>query len=124
MPIYREKKDKLSLKLSAENSKVTLTMNTYNGTESGLSWKFDNAYHNGKKGVAVELSTTSKLKGNTLKFNGSSNNPDKGKIKIEYVITEENGGSLVYIFPDDYTGDAAYDTAELDPSNAFQIKFF
>lgn len=123
MAIYNEKPEKLSLSLSSSSNKVTLTLNTYHGTVSGVSWIFNDIDFRSKKGEPVEMGTAAQLKGKTIYFDGSSNNPSNGKIKVECIIKEENGNTLTYIFPDDFEGSPAFDTTDAHPANSFEVKF-
>jgi len=88
-----------------------------------LTWIFNDDDFEGEKGKFVTIGSASELKGKTVSFHDSSNNPDALKIKKEYIISEENGNTLTYTFPDDYTGENAFDEENKNPSNSFKVKF-
>jgi len=119
---YVEKEGKLVFRISGLNNPVQIKVDCQYGTLSKVSF-----FHNGLETVGCGEEDTigagQNLKHHTIEFNGASGNPDGGKIKIIHTIYETGGNSLVYTFPDDYTGKPPYDLNDQEPSYVFTVNF-
>jgi hypothetical protein len=122
MASYKEKKDKLNLNVSDSNNMVKIQVDCNTGTVVAVSYRGEviKTVHCGK---IEDLGEAKNLKGRTLKFVGDANNPDNGTINVQHKIYEEGGESVIYTFPDDYTGDPKYDSTDNHPLYKFSINY-
>lgn len=122
MPIYEEIEDKLKLNVSDTNQSVKISVDSYHGTVASVS--FDNGIiKTVHAGETTEVGKASELKGKSIEFSCSANNPDGDQIKITHTIFENEGNAIIYSFPDDYTGTNNYDNSDENPSYAFLVTF-
>ena len=122
MAIFTEKSDKLNLSVSGTDNLVKITVNCFNGTLNKLSfyWKKSRLVSCGQ---TIEIDTAKELKNKKIEFTGLASNPGADNIKIEHLIFEENGNTIRYIFPDEYTGTPAFDNNESTPTYTFIVNF-
>lgn len=122
MPVYKELEQRNILEVSGSNNPVYFRVDCQYGTIAEVSFGY-----NGLKtvgcGEEIILDSASKLKGLKITFNGGSGNPDGGRIKIIHTFYEKDGKKLLYIFPDDYTGNPAFDENDKEHSYKFYVKF-
>jgi hypothetical protein len=122
MPIYKEDENRNILQVSGTANPVYLKVDCQYGTFAEVT--FD---HNGLKtagcGEEISIGPASELKGLKITFNGSSGNPEGGRIRIIHTFYEKGGLPLVYIFPDDYTGTPPFDENDKEPSYKFYVKY-
>ncbi|OFX28206.1 MAG: hypothetical protein A2X08_10515 [Bacteroidetes bacterium GWA2_32_17] len=122
MSVYKEKKEKNILTISNLNNPIKLKVDCQYGTISEVTFN-----HNELKTVGCGenkiVGSASELKGKTINFNGASGNPSGGQIKIIHTIYEEGGNELIYIFPDNYSGNPYFDENDQEPSYKFYINF-
>jgi len=122
MPIYEENADKLNLAVSDSEQSVKITIDSYHGTVASVS--FDNGtIKTVNNGETLEVGKASELKGRSLEFSGSANNPDGDEIKITHTIFEVEDQPLTYTFPEDYTGTNSHDSSDENPTYVFVINF-
>lgn len=122
MAIYKEKKEKLNLNVSNSNNEVKISVDCYNGTTTQVSIDTGSLVIAGCSETKV-IEKASFLKGKTLEFSCAANNPDSNQIKVIHKIFEAGGNEITYIFPDDYTGEPAYDKNDDNPSYTFYVNF-
>ncbi|MBE0573609.1 hypothetical protein IH575_01765 [Candidatus Dojkabacteria bacterium] len=122
MPVFREKSDKLNLILSNGSNDVKIKVDCYYGTQVSVSF-----YHKSlvtlSCGNTKKIENSNSLKGKSITFNGAANNPNGGQIKIIHTIWEENGNSIEYAIPEDFSGEIAWDSNNINPSYEFQVNF-
>jgi hypothetical protein len=120
MAVYIEKKEKLNLFLSDSDNEVKITVNCYYGAMAAVSF-----YQDGLKtvrcGETKVIGKASELKGKSVEFNGKANNPGGNNVKVEHKIHEVSENSIIYIFPDDYTGSPDYDPNDENPNYKFFV---
>ncbi len=122
MPIYEENENKLNLDVSDSEQLVKITIDSYHGTVASVS--FDHGtIKTVNGGETLEIGKASELKGSSLEFTGSANNPDGNDIKIRHTIFEFEDQPLIYTFPDDYTGTNNYDSSDENPTYVFLVNF-
>ena len=122
MPIYEENEDKLNLDVSDSEQSVKITVDTYHGTVASVS--FDNGtIKTVNGGETLEIGKASELKGRSLEFSGSANNPDGDEIKITHIVFEDDNQPIIYTFPEDYTGTNNYDSSDENPTYVFLVNF-
>jgi hypothetical protein len=122
MPIYKEKKEKLTLEIISNERPVNIRVACYYGTTSEISY-----YLNDLKevpiGEEVKLGTGSELKGKRLLFTSAASNKDGLEIKLDFTLTQEGTEPLTYTFPEDYTGTPDFNTEDQEPTHQFHVKF-
>lgn len=120
--IFTEKADKNILTVSTTGKLVNITVDCQYGTLASVSF-----YHKELKtarcGESKIVGTDQDLKGKTIEFNGSAGNPANGQLKIIHTFRETDGNELIYTFPDDYSGNPAYNGNTPQISYAFYVKF-
>jgi len=118
MSIYKEQKNKLNLDLSDSEKKVKIKIDCYNGTIGSVSF-----YHNNPKtlkcGQTRVIGKAKDLKNKNIEFNGAANNPDGEDIKIVHTIFEENGETITYSFPENFSGNPDFDPNDEHPDYKF-----
>lgn len=122
MSIYKEKKERLNLKLSDSDNDVNITVDCFNGTVASVTFKNPKILEV-HCGETKRIGKSSGLRGKTIKFSGAANNPDGNKIKITHKIFEVGKDQITYTFPDDYSGVPPYDNNDDNPSYTFYVNF-
>ena len=112
--MFTEKKDKLNLNVSNSNNEIKISVDCFNGTIAEVSVDPGNLIIVGC-GEKKVIGIASALKGQTLEFNGSANNPNNNPIKVSHKIFEVGGNEITYTFTDDNTNSTA--------SYTFFVKF-
>lgn len=120
--IYREKGDKLTLFLSQNENAVKIKIKCFNCTFGKLRFHF-NDFIGVDFGETKVIGKSNLLKDKTIKFKAVAQNMDENNIKIIHTIYEENGNSLSYTFPDDYTGTPQYNNSSQIIDYEFTVKF-
>ena len=121
MPVYIEKKDKLKLKVSNTDKQIKIKVECYNGTIVTVKF-FDNIFKNVYCGETRVIGTAAELKGKTLIFTGIAKNPNGEIVKIKHTIFEVGGNKVTYTFPDGYTGEPDFNSADPLPDYHFFLK--
>lgn len=121
MPIYKELEIRNILQISGSGNPVLFKVDCQYGTIAEVTFDY-----NGLKtvgcGEELIIGSASELKGLKITFNGSSGNPEGKRIKIIHTFYEKGGNTLIYAFPDDYTGVPPFDENDSEPSYKFYLK--
>ncbi len=122
MSVYDEKMDKFSFITSNSGKPVKLKVETHYGTLVSVALKKESTItvHEDEE---KEIGNNGDLKGKTMIFAGVSGNPDNGQIKIIHTISQQDGNTISYTFPDDYTGSPNFNNSDKQPSYFFYVKF-
>jgi len=132
MPIYKEKKDKLKLNISDSEESVKITVDTYHGTNVSVRVSLSGEINkkvpdpdnpDDDTNNTIVIGKASDLIGKTIRFTGSARNPDGDQIKVSHSIFEGDDNSLIYTFPNDYTGTNNYANSDQVPTYRFYVTF-
>lgn len=132
MPIYREKTDKLNFTIHDNGNPVTIKVDCFYGTVAKVSFINPPVIVFPPRslgcGETKDIGNYQILKDKSVVFKGGANNPGKEagedqQISILHTVSQEGGQTLVYNFPDDYTGHPAFDTRDQHPDFEFNINF-
>lgn len=120
--VYREKDEKLELQVSGSEAEVSLKVTCYHGTIVKVSYSNlgPKTLSCGEKGNVGKENT---LKGARRLYTGSGNNPLEGKFRVVHEFSAPGGVKLTYTFPDDYTGENAFDESDENPTFQFIMNY-
>ncbi len=121
MPVYKEQEDKLTFNLADTDEEVTITLTDYQGTRVSVSYGFPPKRVNNDSPNGV-VGTYATLKGKTITFTGSANNPLENNNRVKHTI-QRGTQVLDYTFSDDYTGAPDYEDTSGNISYQFKVKF-
>ncbi|MCF7911504.1 MAG: hypothetical protein K9M99_03170 [Candidatus Cloacimonetes bacterium] len=112
----------LKLELSGFDNSVEIDIFCYNKIDVGIVY--------GDESISIgcreenPIGNSKELKGTTITFCCTVNNPFEREIKVKHIIREKGGNTKTYTFPGDYDG-----TPQFENDNGktcyyeFQVKF-
>ncbi len=121
MSEYIEQSDKYTFPTSSHR-KVNFSVDCHHGTIAEVSF-FNDELKTVGCGEQITIGNGDELKDQIIEFNGASGNPDDSLIKVTHIIEEEDGDSMSYTFPDDFTGTPDFDDDDDEPSYTFYVHF-
>jgi len=122
MSEYVEIKNKLNFKVSNNNNPVFLRVDCEYQTIVSVAFYTDKI-NSVDCGIEAKIGDAPEIRGKSIDFNGSPVNPNQGSIRIIHTIYQKGGDKLIYIFPDDFTGEPAFDENDDQPNYVFDVNF-
>jgi len=119
MPIYKERDDKLSFQVP-DTGEIKIKIDCYDGTIVRGSFHFNDFKHV-NCGQTVVIGSAQGLKGKAIKVKGAAQNPDRNPVKIQHTIFDDQGNSVSYTFPDNYSGTPEYTSPPANVDYEFKI---
>ncbi|MDX2360754.1 MAG: hypothetical protein QNK23_08100 [Crocinitomicaceae bacterium] len=121
MSIYKDGKDKLEFTLKG-SGKVYMSVDALNQSRTCVTCNSNNAQvFNGDP--KKEIGNSNSINGKLVRFTGAGEKRTNDNVKFVHTISQDGGDSIEYVFPQDYTGEVAFEESDEMPSYMFYIKF-